>query len=91
MPENDAFMKQVSADVLVDKQLSAHEKPDEATIDPDEGDTLFMEDYVPFGMGEICGNFDGFDGDDAVCGLQVDKELTVNEMERKYAADGLYL
>lgn len=50
-----------------------------------------MEDYVPFGMGEICGNLDGFDGDDAVVGLQVDKELTVNEMERKYAADGLYL
>lgn len=52
---------------------------------------MFMEDYVPFGIGEICGNFDGFDGDDAVVGFSVGNELVVNEMERKYAADGLYI
>ena len=52
---------------------------------------MFMEDYVPFGMGEICGNFDGFDGDDAVAGLCVEKDLAVNEMEQRYAADGLYI
>lgn len=50
-----------------------------------------MEDYVPFGMGEICGNYDGFDGDDAVAGFSVDQEQVVNEMERKYAAGGLYI
>lgn len=85
MADDAAFMQQVNADILVDKQLA------EATVEPEDGDTLFMEDYVPFGMGEICGNFDGFDGDDAVVGLQLDKELAVNEMERMYAADGLYL
>lgn len=50
-----------------------------------------MEEYVPFTMGEICGNYDGYDGEDAISGLIVDKEKTVNEMERKYAADGLYI
>lgn len=50
-----------------------------------------MEDYVPFGMGELCGNFNGFDGDDAIAGLSVQQEQNVNEMERKYAADGLYI
>lgn len=69
MADDDDFMQKISAEVLADKSLSAVEKPDLATIEPEDGDTLFMEDYVPFGMGEICGNFDGFDGDDAVCGL----------------------
>ena len=50
-----------------------------------------MEDYVPFGMGEICGNLNGYDGNDAVAGLQVDQEQTVDEMERRYAAQGLYI
>mgnify|MGYP000082380516 CR=1 FL=1 len=50
-----------------------------------------MEDYVPFGMGELCGNMNGFDGDDAIAGLSVFQEQNVNEMERKYAADGLYI
>jgi len=65
--------------------------PGQVTIEPKEGDTVFMEDYVPFGMGEICGNFDGFDGDDAVAGLCVEKDQAVNEMEQKYASDGLYI
>ena len=49
-----------------------------------------MEEYIPFSMGEICGDFDGVDGDDAVAGLLVDKEQTVTAMEKRYAADGRY-
>ena len=91
MSDNASFQQKLNAEILQDKTLAAAEPPESATIEPNEGETLFMEDYVPFGMGEICGNFDGFDGDDAVVGLQVDQELQINEMERKYAADGLYL
>lgn len=50
-----------------------------------------MEEYIPFSMGEICGDFDGVDGDDAVAGLLVDKEQTVTAMEKRYAADGRYI
>ena len=56
-----------------------------------EGDTLFMEDYVPFGMGELCGDLDGYDCGDAVAGLAVAGEQMVSEMEQKYAADGLFI
>ena len=72
MSDNGAFMQKLNADILQDRTLAANEKPGQLPEEPDEGETLFMEDYVPFGMGEICGNFDGYDGDDAVVGLQVD-------------------
>lgn len=84
-------MSKLNQEIEAAKQLDAVEMPGQVTIEPKDGDTMFMEDYVPFGMGEICGNFDGFDGDDAVAGLCVEKDLAVNEMEQRYAADGLYI
>ena len=57
------------------QQAAASNEAEIATIaEPADGQTLFMEDYVPFGMGEICGNLNGYDGNDAVAGLQVDQE-----------------
>lgn len=89
MATDSVFMAKVRTEILADNELSAN--TDDATIQPQDGETLFMEDYVPFTMGEICGNFDGFDGDEAIAGLLVDQEKAVNQMERRYAADGLYI
>ena len=96
MAGNAAFMQKVNAEVRAQDELAAQSAAagvaSEAVIEePQEGETLFMEDYVPFGMGEICGNYDGFDGDDAVAGFSVNQEQVVNEMERKYAAGGRYI
>ena len=89
MAADSAFMAKVRTEILAHNELSAN--AGDVTIQPEEGETLFMEDYVPFTMGEICGNFDGFDGNEAIAGLLVDQEKTVNQMERRDAADGLYI
>lgn len=65
-------MQRVNVDILTDNTMAATENVASAAAEaPQAGETLFMEDYVPFGMGEICGNANGFDGDDAVAGLSV--------------------
>ena len=74
MAGNAPVIQKINREAIVAQQASTTGPAADATAEPIEGETLFMEDYVPFGMGEMCGDFDGFDGDDAVAGFLVDQQ-----------------
>ena len=97
LPSNNAFQQKVRTEIAAAKTYATVEKTNPAVVaqlsqlEANEGETLFLEEYVPFGMGELCGDIMGADGEDAVKGLHVDQEQLVAEMEQKYAADGLFI
>ena len=55
---------------------------------PDQGKILFLEEYEPFTMGEICGEFEE---SEALTGLTKMNEHKQDEMEAKYVENGMQI
>ena len=55
-------------------------------IDVMQDGQMFMEDYAPFSMNEICGDIED---SEAITGLSKTKEQRQDQMEQLYAQMGL--
>ena len=69
----------LSNEYLIDPNINPQTAP--------EGEPLFIEDYVPFDINEICGG-DMFDEDGEVPGILNHKEQAISDLQKSYQMKG---